>query len=195
MKGGDVGWEDKATERRGKNRHSCSSSLGDVRWEFVCQHGKGEFQAEMSKRVRLTSSDFDWRLVLRTEDSEEENAKHPPPLEKSTGLLQRLAIKVLPHSRSVCFACAECTTSPKVQHSSLKDAQEKKKPLTFSRVTITVMQTNICPWWQFQRCFKLYNVSKSVLQIPSSVAIWAVKSLVYEPLWTLELTESSKPLS
>lgn len=67
------------------------------------------------------------------EDTEEENAKHPHPLEKFPGLVQRLAIIVLPDSRSVCFVCAERTTFPKVQQLSLEDAQEKKnKSLTFS---------------------------------------------------------------
>ena len=59
---------------------------------------------------------------------------------KFTELVQNLAIEVLPDSRSVCFACAECATSPKVQQSSLEHAQEKKS-LTSSGVQIT-----ICPW-------------------------------------------------
>lgn len=117
--------------RGGKNRHSCLSSSGDVRWEFVCQHGKGEFRAEISERLCLTSLDFDRKLFLGMEDTEKENAKHPHPLEKFTGLVQRLAIIVLPDPRSVCFVCAERTTSPEVQQLSLEDAQEKKKITDF----------------------------------------------------------------
>lgn len=115
--------------KEGKIRHSCSSI--EFRW---CQMGMictSAWEKQiLSRDAKEGMSDF-FRYWLRDlpkwkKESEEDNANHPPALERFTGLVRRLAMKVLPDSSSACFAHAECINSPKVQQSSLRDAQEKE---------------------------------------------------------------------
>lgn len=111
----------KTRAKEGKTKHLCSSI--EIRWcqmRMICT----------SAWAREGMSNF-FRYWLKAlpkskKESEEDNANHLPALEKFTGIVQRLAMKVLPDSSSACFAHAEGITSPKVQQSSLKDAQGKE---------------------------------------------------------------------
>lgn len=151
----------------------------------------------MPERVCLTSLDFDWKLFPRKKDSEEENAEHLPALEEFTELVQRLTMKVLPDSRPVCFACAECTTSPKVQQSCPEEAQGKKKKITdFFTGNHYNDANDHLPTVTIQKTLEPVQQMKSEwYRFPSSVAVWALRSLVCEPLWTSKPKDWSKPLS